>query len=116
MRWAIAVRALAGAALSGSAAHHPLGMRDVTPIGSKTDYATEVKRGLAFMPLVESSHANSLIELAVLYAISNPAFPTIKIGIATLDSLQQATAAVNGEPLSNDALAGIKQGQTGFVI
>jgi hypothetical protein len=48
--------------------------------------------------------------------ISNPALPTTEIGIATLDELQQATAAVNKGPLSADALATIKQVQAGFVI
>jgi len=113
---AIGVRVLAGGALSGSTARHPLGMRDVTPIGSETDYATDVKRGLAFMPLVKAGHAGSLIELAIRYVISNLALPTTEIGIATLDELQQATAAVNKGPLSADALAAIKQVQAGFVI
>ena len=113
---AIGVRALAGGALSGSTARHPLGMRDVTPIGSETDYATDVKRGLAFMPLVEAGHAGSLIELAIRYVVSNPVLPTTEIGIATLDELQQATAAVNKGPLSADALTAIKQVQAGFVI
>ena len=68
------------------------------------------------MPLVEAGHAGSLIELAIRYVISNPALPTTEIGIATLDELQQATAAVNKGPLSPDALAQIKQVQAGFVI
>ena len=112
----IGVRVLAGGALSGSAIRHRLGMRDVTPIGSETDYATDVKRGLAFMPLVEAGHAESLIELAIRYVISNPALPTTEIGIATLDELQQATIAVNKGPLCADALTAIKQVQEGFVI
>ena len=91
-------------------------MRDVTPIGSKTDYATDMERRLAFMPLVEAGHAGSLIELAIRYVISNPALPPTEIGIATLDELQQATAAVNNGPLSADALAAIRQLQAGFVI
>lgn len=113
---AIGVRVLAGGALSGSAARHRLGMPNVTPIGSETDYATDVKRGLTFMSLVEAGHAGSLIELAIRYVISNPALPTTEIGIATLDELQQATAAANKGPLSTDALAAIKKVQAGFVI
>tara|TARA_B110001452_G_scaffold176159_1_gene147734 strand:- start:133 stop:1119 length:987 start_codon:yes stop_codon:yes gene_type:complete len=113
---AIGVRVLAGGALSGSAARHPLGMPNVTPIGSETDYATDVKRGLTFMSLVEAGHAGSLIELAIRYVISNPALPTTEIGIATLDELQQATDAANKGPLSTDALAAIKKVQAGFVI
>jgi aryl-alcohol dehydrogenase-like predicted oxidoreductase len=57
-----------------------------------------------------------LTELAIRYVISNPALSTTEIGIATLDELQQATAAVNKGPLSIDALAAIKHVQARFVI
>ncbi|MBT6910687.1 MAG: aldo/keto reductase, partial [Rhodospirillaceae bacterium] len=53
-------------------------------------------------------------ELAIRYVISNPALSTTEIGIATLEELQQATAAVNKGPLSDDALAQIKSVQAGF--
>ena len=45
----IGVRVLAGGALSGSEARHPLGMPSVDPIGSETDYATDVQRALQFI-------------------------------------------------------------------
>ncbi|MBT4691624.1 MAG: aldo/keto reductase [Rhodospirillaceae bacterium] len=110
----IGVRVLAGGALSGSEARHPLGMQSVDPIGSETDYATDVQRARQFLPLVEAGHAASLPELAIRYVISNPALSTTEIGIATLEELQQATAAVNKGPLSDDALAQIKSVQAGF--
>lgn len=113
---AIGVRVLAGGALSGSEERHPLGMAAVTPIGSDSDYKTDVERARQFLPLVEAGHADSLPELAIRYAISHPALPTTEIGIATLDELQQATSAVNKGPLSADALAQIKTVQAGFVI
>jgi aryl-alcohol dehydrogenase-like predicted oxidoreductase len=113
---AIGVRVLAGGALSGSEERHPLGMAAVTPIGSDSDYKTDVERARRFLPLVEAGHADSLPELAIRYAISHPALPTTEIGIATLDELQQATSAVNKGPLSADALAQIKTVQAGFVI
>ena len=47
--------------------------------------------------------------------ISNLALPTTEIGIATLEELQQAAAAVNKGPLSDDALAQIKKIQAAFV-
>ena len=111
----IGVRVLAGGALSGSEARHPLGMRSVSPIGSNTDYATDVRRGLRFTPLVEAGFAAGLPELSIRYAISNPALPTTEIGIATLEELQQAAAAVNRGPLPRAALDQIKDIQTGFV-
>jgi aryl-alcohol dehydrogenase-like predicted oxidoreductase len=110
----IGVRVLAGGALSGSEARHPLGMPSVEPIGSETDYATDVQRALQFIPLVEAGHAASLPELAVRYVISNPALATTEIGIATLEELQQTTAAVNKGSLSNEALAQIRKVQVGF--
>ena len=89
-------------------------MQIVSPIGSGRDYAADVKRALRFEPLVAAGHAASLPELAVRYAISNPALSTVEIGIATLDELQQATAAVNKGPLSTEVLAEIRAIQAGF--
>ena len=110
----IGVRVLAGGALSGSERRHRLGLQTVAPIGSSRDYATDVKRALCFKPVVAAEHAASLPNLAIRYAISNPALSTTEIGIATLDELQQAADAVNKGPLSKDALAAIKDIQTGF--
>lgn len=112
---AIGVRVLAGGALTGTENRHPLGMQVVAPIGSDTDYATDVRRALSFMPLVETGQAASLTELAIRYVISNSALPTTEIGIATIEELQYATAAVNKGPLSDDALQQIKTTQMKFV-
>lgn len=109
----IGVRVLAGGALSGSEKRHPLGMQSVDPIGASGDYATDVKRALLFEPLIAAGHAASLPELAVRYVISNPALPTVEIGIATLEELQKAAEAVNKGPLTDDALIEIKEIQTG---
>lgn len=111
----IGVRVLAGGALSGSMTRHRLGVPSVAPIGSDTDYATDVQRALRFAPLVEAGFAASLPELAIRYAISNRALSTTEIGIATLDELQRAAAAVNGGPLPQEALDQIKEIQTGLV-
>lgn len=110
----IGVRVLAGGALSGSQARHSLGLPSVDPIGSKTDYATDVQRALQFVPLIEAGHAASLPELAVRYVISNPTLATTEIGIATLEELQQAASSVNKGPLSDEALVQIKEVQAGF--
>jgi aryl-alcohol dehydrogenase-like predicted oxidoreductase len=106
---AIGVRVLAGGALTGTVDRHPLGMPEVAPIGSDTDYATDVERGLLFMPLVEDGVADSLPELAVRYVISNTVLPTTEIGIATLEQLQLAATAVNKGPLDDEALARIRE-------
>ena len=111
---AIGVRLLAGGALSGSERRHPLGSPNVAPIGSKTDYATDVKRALRFQPLVDAGHAATLPELAIRYAISNPELPTAEVGIATLEEFQKAHAAVEKGPLPATALAEIRTIQQGF--
>jgi aryl-alcohol dehydrogenase-like predicted oxidoreductase len=113
---AIGVRVLAGGALSGNENRHPLGMPSVAPIGSETNYSTDVQRARQFIPLIEAGYAASLPELAIRYVISNPVLPTTEIGIATLEELQQAAAAVNKGPLSDDALAQIKKIQAAFVV
>lgn len=111
----IGVRVLAGGALSGSEKRHPLGMPTVAPIGSETDYATDVQRALRFTGLVDEGVADSLPELAMRYAISNPNLSTTEIGIATLDEVQQAAAAINKGPLPAAALEAIKGIQASFV-
>jgi aryl-alcohol dehydrogenase-like predicted oxidoreductase len=67
------------------------------------------------MPLIEAGHAADLPELAIRYVISNPVLPTTEIGIATIDELQRAAAAVNRGPLPGEALARIRQIQASFV-
>ncbi len=112
---AIGVRVLAGGALSGNVNRHPLGMPVVDPIGSDTDYATDVKLGLRFQPLIDAGHATSLAELAMRYVISNPQLPTTEIGIATLDELQTAAMAINKGPLQEEALELIEEIQAAMV-
>jgi L-galactose dehydrogenase/L-glyceraldehyde 3-phosphate reductase len=108
----IGVRILAAGALSGSAARHPLSSQTVRPFGSGPDFATDVSNALRFSPLVAAGYAASLPELAVRYVISNRGLSTAEIGIATLEELQQAVAAVNAGPLPAPALAEIGKIQT----
>jgi len=105
---AIGVRVLAGGALSGSVERNPLGTPVVEPIGSDTDYATDVQRALRFSPLIEEGYVGSLPELAMRFVISNHALPTTEIGIANLEQLQQAADAVNQGPLSEEALTRVR--------
>lgn len=111
----IGVRVLAGGALSGQEARHPLGMAVVAPIGSGSDYTADVARAKRLQPVVDAGHAGSLPELAIRYAISNAALSTTEIGIATLDELQQAANAIDKGPLPAAALAQIEKIRAGFV-
>lgn len=110
----IGVRVLAGGALSGSEARHPLGMAVVDPIGSGSDYAEDAARARELMPVVAAGHAASLPELAMRFVIANSNISTTEIGIATLDELQQAAWAVNKGPLSAEAMRQIKQSRAGW--
>ena len=111
---AIGVRVFAGGAMSGSEQRHPLGMASVAPIGSGETYAEDVARALRFQPLIDAGYVQSLPELAVRYAISNSELPTTEIGIATLEEVQLAVAAVSKGPLPAAALAEIVDIQNSF--
>ncbi|MDA0662711.1 MAG: aldo/keto reductase [Proteobacteria bacterium] len=108
------VRVLAGGALSGSEQRHPHGTPTVAPIGSKTDYATDVQRALKFKPLVEAGHAANLPELAIRYVISNPDLPTVEVGIATFEEFKKAYDAIEKGPLPQAVLDEIRTIQKGF--
>ena len=90
----IVIRALAGGALSGTEARHPLAMQVVPPIGSAKDFAGDVSRARALDPLVGPSGSADLTEFAERFVISHPAVSTMLIGYSTLDHLEAAARAV----------------------
>src|SRR6478736_2373525 len=103
----IIIRALAGGALSGTEARHPLAMQAVDPIGSAANFAADVARAKALEPLVRENGAANLVELAQRFVIAHPAVTTMLIGYSTLDQLEEAAAAVAKGPLPPAALAKI---------
>ena len=111
----IGVRILAGGALSGSEKRHPLGMPTVEPIGSARDYASDVARALRLQAMVDEGYAETLPEMAVRFAISNPALSTIEVGIATYEEFATALASVNKGPLPPEALSRLRELQSAFV-
>jgi aryl-alcohol dehydrogenase-like predicted oxidoreductase len=100
----IGIRALAGGALSGSEARHPIGMAVVDPIGSGPDYAADARRARQFEALVREGHAGSLVEAALRFIIASPAMTTMLVGTSTLDELEIAAHAVSKGPLPAAAL------------
>jgi len=100
----IIIRALAGGALAGTEARHPLAMQVVPPIGSAPDFAGDVARAHALEPLVRDGVAGSLTELAQRFIIANPNVTTMLVGYSTLDQLEQAAAAVAKGPLPQAAV------------
>ena len=106
----IVIRALAGGALSGSTARHPLAMQEVAPIGSGKDLAVDAERARKLEPLLAEGAASGLAELAMRFTIGHPAVSTMLVGYSTLDQLEQAAAAVNKGPLPEAVLKRIGGG------
>lgn len=100
----IAVRVLAGGALSGSAERHPIASPPPEPIGSATTYDADIAQARRFMPLVTEGFAASLTEAATRFAVSQPAVGTILVGMATPQQFEDAFAAVEKGPLPQAAL------------
>src|SRR5579863_6042412 len=100
----IGIRALAGGALSGSEARHPIGMASVAPIASGADYRSDVERAQRFAPLVAAGHAASLAEAALRFIIAEPSLTTMLIGLSTLEQFEAAISAVEKGPLPRPAL------------
>jgi aryl-alcohol dehydrogenase-like predicted oxidoreductase len=111
----VGIRVLAAGALTGSDWRHPLAMANVEPIGSGADYAADVARARRLEPMVREGHVGSLVELAMRFAISNPALSTTLVGIANLEQFETAAQAVLKGPLSPAALARLAELQAGFV-
>jgi aryl-alcohol dehydrogenase-like predicted oxidoreductase len=110
----IAIRVLAGGALSGSAERHPIASPPPEPIGSAFTYEADLERGGRLMPLVQEGFAENLAEAATRFALSHPAVATILVGMATPQQFEHALAAVEKGPLPRAALERIVQLRTAF--
>ncbi len=110
----IGIRVLAGGALSGSAARHPIASAPPEPIGSALTYEADLARARRLLPLVQEGFAETLPELAVRFAISQPAIGTILVGMATPQEFEQALAAVQKGPLPEAVLRRVAELQRGF--
>jgi len=110
----IAIRVLAGGALSGSAERHPVASPPPAPIGSAASYDADLARARRLMPLVEAGFAASLTEAATRFALSHPAVGTILVGMATPQQFAEALAAVAKGPLPTAALERLSALQRAF--
>ena len=111
----IAIRVLAGGALSGSAERHPIASPPPEPIGSAINYDADLARARRLMPLVTEGFAASFTEAATRFAISQPAIGTILVGMATPQQFEDAFAAVQKGPLPPAALERLAALGQGFV-
>ncbi len=110
----IAIRVLAGGALSGSTERHPIASPPPAPIGSALDYEADVARARRLLPLVNEGYAASLTEAATRFALSHPGVGTILVGMATPQQFDDALAAVEKGPLPRTALDRLAALQQGF--
>ncbi len=100
----IAIRVLAGGALSGLAERHPNALAAVEPIASGRDYAADVAYARRFDFLVRAGYAGSLVEAALRFALSAPTISTALVGISDRQQLEPAAASAARGPLPADAL------------
>ena len=100
----IAIRVLAGGALSGSAVRHPTASPPPAPIGSAMNYDADVARARRLQPLVREGFAESLTEAATRFALSQPGIGTLLVGMATPGQFEESLAAVEKGPLPSAAL------------
>jgi aryl-alcohol dehydrogenase-like predicted oxidoreductase len=101
----IAIRVLAGGALSGTANRHANASREVDTIATHQDFADDVALAQRFAFLVEEGYASSLVEAAIRFVAGRRGVSTTVIGISTLAQLEEAVVAVNKGPLPPEAVA-----------
>jgi aryl-alcohol dehydrogenase-like predicted oxidoreductase len=110
----IAIRVLAGGALSGESERHPIASPPPAPIGSASSYDADLARARRLTPLIEAGFAASLAEAATRFALSHPAIGTLLVGMASPEQFEGALAAVQKGPLPPEALRRIAELQQGF--
>ena len=110
----VGIRVLAGGALSGSEARHPIASPAPEPIGSAMSYDADIVRARRLMPLVGEGFAANLAEAATRFALSHPAMGTILVGMATPQQFEDALAAVEKGPLPEAALERLSTLRLGF--
>lgn len=103
----IAIRVMAGGALSGSTVRHPVGVRAVGPLSTGRSYADDATAAHAFDALVRDGVVGSLPEAALRFAISKPQLSVAMLGISTPEQLESAVEAVNRGPLPADVLTSL---------
>lgn len=105
----IAIRVLAGGALSGSQERHPLGTAHVGTISTSPDYAADVARARRFSFIVEEGHAGSLAEAAVRFALGKEGISSVLVGISSLEQLEAAAQAQAKGPLPPAVLGRLEE-------
>jgi L-galactose dehydrogenase/L-glyceraldehyde 3-phosphate reductase len=101
----VVIRVLAGGALSGELARHPIAVPTVDPIASGPDYAADVSHARVLRVLIDEGHAASLVEAALRFPLGFDAVSIVLLGYSSQDQLETAAEAVARGPLSPAAIA-----------
>jgi aryl-alcohol dehydrogenase-like predicted oxidoreductase len=101
---AVAIRVLAGGAVSEHDERHPVASDAPFPMGSSPDYAEDVAHARALLPLLRDGVADTLPELALRFALAQPALSVALIGFSDLAQIEAAAAAAERGPLPQAAL------------
>ncbi len=110
----IAIRVLAGGALSGTTQRHPVAAQSVVPIGTAPDFAADVQKAQLFAFLVEDGYCSNLVEAAIRFLMSKAGVSTALVGISSLEQLEQAVAYSERGALPAEALARLPEVWTRF--
>ena len=100
----IAIRVLAGGALSGSTARHPNAAHSVDPIASGQDFMEDVALSGRFEFLVRDGYAGNLVEAAIRFAVGKTGVSTVLVGFSTIEQLEQAVEYADRGALPAEAL------------
>jgi aryl-alcohol dehydrogenase-like predicted oxidoreductase len=95
----IAIRVLAGGALSGSTERHPVATPGVGPLATGRTYAEDVAAARRLDFLVKQGIVQSLPEAAIRFALSKPELSVAMVGLSSLEQLEAAVAAADKGPL-----------------
>jgi aryl-alcohol dehydrogenase-like predicted oxidoreductase len=101
----IAIRVLAGGALSGTTGRVPNAAPDVAPIGTAATYVEDVALARRFHFLVGQGYVSGLVEAAIRFALSKPEVSTTLVGVSNIEQLEQAVSFANLGPLPEGALS-----------
>lgn len=105
----IAIRVLAGGALSGSLDRHVNAAGSVDPIATGQHFADDVRQAQRFQFLIREGYADSLVDAAIRFVVGKPEVSTALVGISSMGQLEQAAASVGTGPLPVEALDRLRQ-------
>src|SRR5258708_4215883 len=110
----VGIRVLAGGALSGSAARHPIASPPPEPIGSAMNYDADVARARRLMPLIGEGFAPSLTEAPPPVPPPHPPIGLIPAAIAPPHQFQDALASAQKGGLPPAAVGRLSALQRAF--